>query len=164
MTFIEFLWLAHFCLIGLYLLTIGYYIRSRYFKDKETWESIYDVNRDPHDNQENLDAAGRLIGLGLGGHAFVFGISQDVFPFALIVLIFAFAFCAKRLADVEPVFSEIEHRKRLERRHGKRQGKSTFGGAAVDDDDYFSYKEASGGSTRDRSSREHEKQAPYGWE
>jgi hypothetical protein len=161
MGFDDFLRMAHIGLIGLYLFTIGYYIRSRYFKDKETWETIYDANLDPHDNPLNADNAGTLFGLGLG-HALVWGITQEVFPIGLIVLILAFVFCVKRMADVEPVFKRIEHQKRLERRHGNKTQDSGFGQSTDKDDEYFSYKSSSGGSQRNRSSANASPEMPYG--
>lgn len=162
MAFDDFLRMAHILLIGLYLFTIGYYIVSRYFKDKETWETIYDANLDPHDNPVNADNAGTLVGLGLGGHAFVWGITQEVFPIGLIILILAFAFCAKRMADVEPVFKKIKHQKRLERRYGNKAQNTGFQEPPSDDDDYFSYKGSAGGSQRSRSSASASPEMPYG--
>ncbi|WP_299356988.1 hypothetical protein [uncultured Shimia sp.] len=161
MAFEDFLRIAHIGLIGLYLFTIGYYIRSRYFKDKETWETIYDANLDPHDNPENANNAGNLATLTLG-HAIIWGFSQQVFPIVLIVLILGFVFCVKRLADVEPVFKRIEHKKRLERRYGSKTNNGGFQEPPSGDDDYFSYKSSSGGSNKQRRASSASPEMPYG--
>lgn len=162
MAFEDFLWLVHGCLVCLYLFVIAYYINSRYFKDKETWETIYDANLDPHDNSENMDNAANVVGVALGGHAFVFGMAQGGVPVGLIVLILVAGFCAKRLSDVEPVFKRLEHKKRLERRYGSRTGGHGFQDPPSGDDDYFSYKGSSGGSGRQRSTAGASPEMPYG--
>lgn len=163
MTFIDFLWLIHGLLCALYILFVGYYLWSRYVSRREIWEQIYDQNLDPHNNPVNEDDAARVVGMLLAGHAFAYGMAIEAVPVPLICLILAFGFCAKRLADVEPVLKQVEHAERLARRNKAKQPAEAGFESAPEDEAFFSYKEARG-SAQGSHARSSAKDAPRGYD
>jgi hypothetical protein len=142
MDFADFLWLMHGILCIGYVFTIGYFLWSRFIGKREMWEQIYDLT-DPHNNPKNMDEVGNLVTLLIGVHVVWYGIAIGQVPFGLIILILAFGFCVKRLADVEYIFKNVKQRQRLARR-GKlntaQPSSDDFESEASqndDDDDFF---------------------------
>jgi len=143
MSWEGFLWLLHYGLCGFYLLTIGWYLYSRFGPDREVWEQIYDAGN-PHENRVNeSDHTNAAIAL-LAFHAVTYGfvVSENV-PVLLIAMILGAAFCSKRLADVKPFFDNKDRQDRLAKRHRPAYAGMDFGPGS-DDDDYF----ASGSANR----------------